>query len=131
MCFCLRTRYLSVRNRLLYRSYHNKQVSVGRWYSHVNLLDQKSHVPKRGSFLIISAFRIQVFFNLWFKPVATRMHDKDIQRELELAEDSFFTAHSLLFLHGADMVIKKKIYNILSSSTIQLSAKIDESDARL
>ena len=29
-----------------------------------NLLDQKD-VPKRGSFLIISAFRIQVFFNLW------------------------------------------------------------------
>ena len=30
------------------------------------ILHQMCHVPKRGSFLIISAFRIQVFFNLWF-----------------------------------------------------------------
>jgi hypothetical protein len=29
------------------------------------ILHQMCHVPKRGSFLIISAFRIQVFFNLW------------------------------------------------------------------
>ena len=37
------------------------------------ILHQMYHVPKRGSFLIISAFRIQVFFNLWY----THSHTSD------------------------------------------------------
>ena len=48
-------------------------------YLYISLLHQMCHVPKRGSFLIISAFCIQVFFNLCLYQVHGRTQQGRIQ----------------------------------------------------